>query len=136
MADFTVSTRAGAGNTRPNDLFQVVDSTTGIPYVVIYGGSGGGTPVAPSGVTVTQANGTLTAATSASILALNASRKFAAIMNTGTGTMTVSTAATAVAGAGWVILPNGCLTFDGVSVPTNALAAISTPGTTYSTMEV
>ena len=129
MADYPVPGPVPGYNTRYDANGQVLT-----PYVRI-DSSGGSTTISPTAVTLTQAAGTLTAATSALVIAANASRKYLSIPNNGTGAMTVSTANPAVLNQGWVILPGGVLTFDGVTVPINALYGISTPGTTYSTLE-
>jgi hypothetical protein len=73
----------------------------------------------------------LTAATSRVLVANNPSRTFLALQNIGTGDATLAFNAAAVAGSGWLLQASGGgFSWDGLTVPTDEVRAISTPGST------
>jgi hypothetical protein len=100
-------------------------------------------PTGPSAITITQTIVTLTAATSATLIAANANRRYLCWMNTGTAPMTVAPGAvTVVAGTGMNYDPGssasnqgGSFCQDGVTVSQQAFSAISTAGTKVTVWE-
>ena len=106
--------------------------------------SGDTIQITPYAGTITQTLVTLTAATSAQLIAANATRKGLRWMNTGTNPMTVVPGAgPAVAGSGMNYngstgagFQGGSEAFEGSAVPTGAYQAISTLGTTVTVWEM
>lgn len=73
----------------------------------------------------------LAAATSTQLVANNGSRTFLALQNIGAGDATLNFNAAAVAGQGWLLTNSvGGFSWDGLTVPTDEVRAISTAGTT------
>jgi hypothetical protein len=84
------------------------------------------------GTSIHQTVKTLAAATSTQLVASNPSRTFLALQNIGAGDATLAFNAAAVAGSGWLLATagSGGFSWDGLTVPTDEVRAISTPGTT------
>jgi hypothetical protein len=111
-----------------------------------YTPAGGGNQecaVAPGAIVITQTVVTLTAATSATLIAANASRRYLCWMNTGTAPMTVAPGVvTVVAGTGMNYDPGssasnqgGVFCQESITVSQQAFSAISTAGTKVTVWE-
>jgi hypothetical protein len=117
----------------PATFVIILDALTGKAY-----SSTNPLPVGSGTVTVTQTVVTLTAATSRTLIAANASRKYLFWMNIGTAPMTVAPGAvTVTAGQGANFDPGssssnqgGTFSMENSSVSQQAFSAISTAGTT------
>jgi hypothetical protein len=87
------------------------------------------------GVSITQTVVALTAGADATLIAANPKRRFLAVANIGTNPATLAFDVAAVAGQGWPLAAGASFPWDGASVPTNALHAISTAGSTVVVLE-
>lgn len=138
---------------------QVVSGANGTAADAAYAGSGAGTVVSvlkglyallaaaltirPGALTITQTVVTLAAATNTQLLAANASRRYLLIVNIGTGDAWLAFGSTAAVAATGYPLPaaaaaggqGGGYSCDASTVPSGAIQAISTAGTTLVVLE-
>lgn len=86
---------------------------------------------------LTQTVKTLAPASSTSLVAANPRRLYLGLLNTGAADVTLSfTSAPAVAGQGWVLYAGGGgISWDGDTVPTDAIQGIATAGSTLIVLE-
>lgn len=146
MTTTQISYKDGSGVAKT--ALGATDGTNTITAVVLSDWSGSQITAMPvvqrNGLTLTQTTVTLTAATDTTVVAANASRKYLALAVTNTGDVNGMTfdGTAAVAGTGWPLggasvagKRGDGFVWEGDGVPTNAIHAISTAGTTIVVLE-
>jgi hypothetical protein len=133
------------GSSAPLRIIGIWDGIAGPPYNGIPISPANPLPAveSPGAVTIAQTIVTLTAGTSATLIAANTSRKYLCWMNVGAAPMTVAPGAvTVVAGQGMNYDPGsspinqgGAFCQESISVSRQAFSAVSTAGTTVAVWE-